>query len=103
MYHHHPAWRKLGQHPAICQVVASLYGGTESVQMLSDGVWMKPAGGLGATLHQVRTTACARAPCWAVPRLSALSLLPLSCLCELLDLTAVGVVLHTSRPELLCP
>ena len=79
MYHHHPAWRKLGQHPAICQVVASLYGGTESVQMLSDGVWMKPAGGLGATLHQVRTTACARAPRWAVPRLSALSLLPLSC------------------------
>ena len=33
----------------------------EKEEMLSDGVWMKPAGGLGATLHQVRTTACAHA------------------------------------------
>eukprot|EP01045_Picozoa_sp_COSAG04_P025528 COSAG04_NODE_3365_length_2884_cov_1.853860_4_plen_64_part_00 len=25
MYHHHPAWRAMGQHPAIVEVVKSLY------------------------------------------------------------------------------
>ena len=53
MYHHHPEWRKVGQHPAICEVVASLYQQSSSgVQFLNDAVWMKPSGGLGATLHQ---------------------------------------------------
>jgi phytanoyl-CoA hydroxylase len=51
MYHHHPEWRRIGQHPAICEVVASLYQ-QRGVQMLNDGVWMKPSGGMGATLHQ---------------------------------------------------
>ena len=54
MYHHHPEWRKIGQHPSICEVVASLYQqeGSSGVQFLNDAVWMKPSGGLGATLHQ---------------------------------------------------
>jgi hypothetical protein len=42
MYHHHPEWWRIGQHPAICEVVASLYQ-QRGVQKLNDGVWMKPS------------------------------------------------------------
>lgn len=53
MCHHHPAWRKAAQSPAICEVVASLYGQSGGgVQILSDGLYMKPGGGLGANMHQ---------------------------------------------------
>ena len=51
MYHHHPAWRAVGQHPAIVEVVKSLY--QSDVMVMSDTVFVKPARhGIEAALHQ---------------------------------------------------
>ena len=51
MYHHHPAWRAMGQHPAIVEVVKSLY--QSDVMVMSDTVFVKPARhGIEAALHQ---------------------------------------------------
>ena len=51
MYHHHPFFRTIGGHPAIYDVISSLY--QSGVQMFSDTAFMKPAHhGIEAALHQ---------------------------------------------------
>ena len=51
MYHHHPYFRAIGGHPAIYDVISSLY--QAGVRMFSDTVFMKPAHhGIEAALHQ---------------------------------------------------
>ncbi len=51
MYHHHPYFRAIGSHPAIYDVVASIY--ETGVRMFSDTVFVKPAyHGIEAALHQ---------------------------------------------------
>jgi len=51
MYHHHPYFRSVGGHPAIYDVISSLF--QTGVQMFSDTVFMKPAHhGIEAALHQ---------------------------------------------------
>jgi len=51
MYHHHPYFRAIGSHPAIYEVISSLF--QSGVQMFSDTVLMKPAyHGIEAALHQ---------------------------------------------------
>ena len=51
MFHHPPYFRAFGGHPAICDVIGSLF--QDGVQMFSDTVFMKPAHhGIEAALHQ---------------------------------------------------
>ncbi len=51
MYHHHPYFQSVGGHPAIYDVISSLF--QTGVQMFSDTVFMKPAHhGIEAALHQ---------------------------------------------------
>jgi phytanoyl-CoA hydroxylase len=51
MYHHHPYFKAFGGHPAIYDVISSLF--QSGVQMFSDTVFNKPAHhGIEAALHQ---------------------------------------------------
>lgn len=50
MYHHHPAWRAIGQHPAIIDVVKQIF--ESDIMVLSDTVFVKPRHGIEAALHQ---------------------------------------------------
>ena len=51
MYHHHPYFRSMGGHRAICEVILELY--QDGVQFFSDTVFMKPAHhGIEAACHQ---------------------------------------------------